>query len=151
MDSNSDKGQKPPPASEEQNLSGNYRKYEGQAGMSFAPPYDPSQELDPSKAPVVSTPEPLRREDFVYFRQQIERNARYARLALMVAVVALLLANIWLTRQSTSNIIQNIDLDRDHQSSFEDGVDSRLNKIEQRLTAIDSRLSHWPQEGAPQE
>ena len=116
--------------------------------MSFAPPYDPSQELDPSKAPVVNTPEPLRREDFEYFRQQIERNARYARLALMVAVVALLLGNIWLTRQSTADIIQNIDLDRGHQSNFEDGVDSRLAKIEQRLAAMEARLAE-PGERTP--
>ena len=106
------------------------------AGLSFAPPYDASQEIDPAKAPVVETAAPMRREDFEYFRQRMEKKAMLGRVVLFASVLLLLLFNLWLTQRGTEDVVHNVDESRLHQSEFEDSVNAQLNQIESALSTI---------------
>ena len=126
------------------------------AGLTYAPPYDPSQEMDPNDAPVLKTKTPMRREDFEYFRRQMERKAMFGRAALLLVVFTLLLANIWLTRRSTSDIIMNINEDRLHQSDIDDQLQQHLTLIKQRLDVLEAQsqrllLATGAEEPAPVE
>lgn len=108
-------------------------------GLTYAPPYDPSQEIDPRAAPVVESKDVLSKGDFEYFRQQMERTSMYGRIGVVLVVFVLLLANIWLTRQSTTDIVWNIDQARLHQSEFEDGVQRQLIAMERKLGEIEEQ------------
>jgi len=110
------------------------------AGLSYAPPYDPSKEMDPTSAPVIETPKQVRREDFDFFRKRIALQAFYGRLLIFTLLFVAMLVNIVLTLQSKDDIILNINETRAHASTFEDGVQRELLHLHKKVDELEAEV-----------
>ena len=73
------------------------------AGLAFAPPYDPSNDLDPSKAVAVST-EGFDVHKLAYY-QELERQRSFKTRVLLVGLVlVLILANMWMVQSNRASM-----------------------------------------------
>ncbi len=92
-------------------------------------------------------------ENLSYFKDIRERRAWIARMTVLLAVLGLLVLNIFLMYLSASAIILNVDLARLEQSDQFDLVERRLEYLDRQVKAtnalcVDKTLSA-PAEAAP--
>ena len=71
-----------------------------------------------------------------YFKDIRERRAWMARMTVLIAVLGLLVLNVYLMYLSTSAVILNIDLSRLEQSDQFDLVERRLDVVQRDLRRV---------------
>lgn len=76
---------------------------------------------------------------FARHRAVLRRDANLGRLAVVLAVILLLLANLLLTRWTKRDLVEQINYARQGQGSMEDDVAAQLRSIEARLTAVEEQ------------
>ena len=91
----------------------------GSAGLTYAPPYDPSNELDPKRVRAIQGGSfDLSRLE--YFQQQAARRTLFARLLLLLVIFGMLFVNMWLTQRNYEHMLINLDETRSAQSGLEE-------------------------------
>jgi hypothetical protein len=76
---------------------------------------------------------------FARHRAVLRREANLGRIALIIAVLLLLVANLFLTRWTKDDLVDQINYARQGQGSMEDDVAAQLRGIEARLAAIEEQ------------
>lgn len=93
-------------------------------------------------------------ENLSYFKDMRERRAWVARMTVLLAVLGLLVLNIFLMYLSSSAVILNIDLSRLEQSDQFDLVERRLEHLDRQIKATAALCTDAPvpapAEAAPQ-
>ena len=84
-----------------------------------------------------------------YFTDIRERRAWIARMTVLIAVLGLLMLNIFLMYISANAIILNIDLARLEQSDQFDLVERRLELLNRDMKTIRKAMEHDPSEPPP--
>lgn len=115
------------------------------AGLTYAPAYDSSREFDPKEAEVIRSPEPVRREDFEFFRGRFERQATLGRVVLFVALILAVGINILLTMQVQERVIDNVDQARDDQAQLQERTLQRVTALEEEVRALRAQLLAPPE------
>ena len=114
------------------------------AGLSFAPAYDPSQELDPENAETVAT-EGFDVHKLAYYQEQERKRAFKIRLGLMGVIFAMIVANMWMVDSNRSSMaLANSQINTQLNQATSDRsviVDQlELADVSQHLDAISERL-----------
>jgi len=71
-----------------------------------------------------------------YFQDLRERRAWMARMTVLLAVVGLLVLNVYLLYVSTNTVILNVDLVRLEQSDQFDLMEYRLDRLQNKINAL---------------
>ena len=79
-------------------------------------------------------------ENLSYFRDIRERRAWMARMTVLIAVLGLLILNVYLMYLSTNAVILNIDLSRLEQSDQFDIVERRMDLLQRELSAVEGAV-----------
>ncbi len=123
----------------------------GKAGLAFAPPYDASMDLDPSKVA------PVRSEGFdvhnLAYYQELERQRSFKiRIALILVLLVMIGANMWMVQnnrvslsESNAQINQQLNQATSDRSVILDQLEmsdvrGSLQAINERLAVIEDRL-----------
>jgi len=114
------------------------------AGLAFAPPYDPTKELDPSQAETVK-PEGFDVHQLAYY-QELERQRSFKlRVGLIGVVFAMILANMWMVQNnkdsmaaSNERINEQLNQATSDRSVIVDQLE--LADVSQHLDAISERI-----------
>ena len=104
------------------------------AGLAFAPPYDPSDELDPSAVTAVN----VQRFDprvLEFYQQQAAKRTMVARLVLLASIVGMLAANIHLSQRNYEALLINLDQARSAQAQLAEVTWARLEALEKSQAA----------------
>ncbi|MBN1337206.1 MAG: hypothetical protein JXB39_14705 [Deltaproteobacteria bacterium] len=105
------------------------------------PPLPREGEPEGAPSPPVTLADLPDKAFFERQRRSMAREALLGRAMVVLAILALLIANTLAQRAHTRELLQNIDWDRQHQSGIEDDLESSLASIEARLLAIEQRLA----------
>ena len=104
------------------------------AGLTFAPPYDPTQELDPDTAEVVRQEPDL--SELRYFKEAEQKRTLRARVGLLALIFTMLAGNMWLTWASQSAIQANVDQTRLDQVALTESVESQVGALRAQNEAL---------------
>jgi hypothetical protein len=107
-------------------------------------PEDKSQELAdrvPRQARGAGDPQAFMFDDAAFARHRavLRREANVGRVALVVAILLLLVANLFLTRWTKDDLVDQINYARQGQGSMEDDVAAQLRGIEARLAVLEEQ------------
>jgi hypothetical protein len=107
-------------------------------------PEEKSQELAdrvPRQAKGANDTRAVILDDAVFARHRavLRREANLGRIALVIAVLLLLVANLFLTRWTKDDLVDQINYARQGQGSMEDDVAAQLRGIEARLAVIEEQ------------
>ena len=109
------------------------------AGLSYAPPYDPSQELDPSSVkPVVVPAADLSKLEF--FQEQAARRTLVARVLLLGVIFGMLALNVWATWRNHETLLINIDQARLEQAQVLETTQADLARVEAQLERLTAQV-----------
>ncbi|HCP46836.1 MAG TPA: hypothetical protein DIU15_12390 [Deltaproteobacteria bacterium] len=75
-------------------------------------------------------------KDLSYFKDLRERRAWMARMTVLIAVLGLLVMNMYVLFISTETVILNVDLARIEQSDQADLLEARIQRLERQLEAL---------------
>jgi len=75
-------------------------------------------------------------KDLSYFKDLRERRAWMARMTVLIAVLGLLIMNMYLLFISTQTVILNVDLARIEQSDQADLLEVRIHRLEMQVRAL---------------
>ena len=117
------------------------------AGMTFAPEYDKSSEIDPSAVEAVNVVS-ANLEKLEYFQAQQARKTLVARTVLVVLIFGMLSANMWLTSRNYDHMLINLDQARSAQAKLEETTWRHLKGLDDRLAVIESSLATTDDEAA---
>jgi hypothetical protein len=107
------------------------------AGLAFAPPYDPSDELDPTAVTAVN----VQRFDprvLEFYQEQLAKRTMVARVVLLLAIVGMLGANIFLSQRNYEALLINVNQARSAQLELAEVTWARLERLEERAESEDS-------------
>ena len=105
------------------------------AGLSYAPPYDKTSELDPKSVhPVLISSGDLSKLE--YFQQLHARHTLWARAVLLVVIFGMLAVNMWLTQRNYTAVVVNMDQARMAQSDIDEANARRLADLSTELQAL---------------
>jgi len=116
------------------------QKADQQAGMTFAPAYDKSTELDPSAVEAVNVVS-ANLEKMEYFQAQQAQKTLIARAVLVLLIFGMLSANMWLTNRNYEHMLINLDQARSAQAKLEETTWRHLKDLDARLAAIESAVA----------
>jgi hypothetical protein len=120
------------------------REENSQAGLSYAPPYDKSQEFDPDKAEVITTPETVKPEDFEYFRERMEKQGSLLRVLVVTVLIIAVGTNMLLTLRSQRMVVQNINQARADQVDLDERLVGELEALNQRVRSLEATIAAMP-------
>ncbi len=109
------------------------------AGLSYAPPYDPSQELDPSKVKAVN-PSGFDVQTLEYFRDLQEKRVGARRGMLVILGFMLLGINIWLTQRNYEAVVINVDQARLAQAEMDERSGVRFSVLNARIDELEKEV-----------
>jgi len=105
------------------------------AGLSYAPPYDQSQELDPKTVkPVLIPSGDLSKLE--YFQHLHARHTLWARAVLLAIIFGMLAINMWQTQRNYTAVIINMDQARMAQADIDEANANRLAEISGELAKL---------------
>lgn len=93
----------------------------------------------PEPAPDNDSGLPFDRAYFERHKEELKRNSLFGRVALVLVIFALLVANLVLTQRNTRELVDNINWARAGQSSGEDSVAVQLKAVEARLKVLEEQ------------
>ncbi len=105
------------------------------AGLVSAPPYDPSSELDPSLVEPV-TPGSDDLQSLSYFKEQHAQQTFRARAVLLTIIFVMLAGNMWLTWQTRSSVMANLDQTRLDQAALSELMETRVTSLETQISDL---------------
>lgn len=108
------------------------------AGLTYAPAYDPSTELDPSKVEPVKPQEDL--EQLQYFRQQEAKRTMVARAILLSVIFLMLGANLLQSRQMHDDVLTNLDQTRLDLVALNEASTNQIKQLNTTVVALQNRV-----------
>jgi len=88
-------------------------------------------------------------ESLSYFKDIRERRAWMARMTVLIAVLGLLVLNVYLMYLSTNAVILNIDLAGLEQSDQFDVTERRLDLLDRQMKTVTATAAAPPEAGTP--
>lgn len=82
---------------------------------------------------------PLDRAFFERHKEELKRNTLLGRALLILAIFGMLAANLYFTRQSTIDVVENINWSRIGQGSMEDDVATQIKSLDNRIRVIEEQ------------
>ena len=111
-----------------------------QAGMAYAPPYDPTSELNPASVTGVDDTMRFDIRQLEYFQRQQERRVNVSRAMILALAFTLMAVNIWLTERNNEALLINVDQARLAQSEMDERNSVRFNVLKARLAKLEKEL-----------
>jgi hypothetical protein len=108
------------------------------AGLAFAPPYDPSDDLDPSAVHAVPPTKGFDPSVLEFYQQQAARRTMVARVVLLVAIVGMLGVNIYLSQRNYEALLINVDQARSAQLELVEVTWARMDRLEGQIAALET-------------
>ena len=109
------------------------------AGLTFAPPYDPSQELDPQTVQAVRENPDIR--ELRYFKEHEARRTTRSRVALLALIFTMLAGNMYMTWASQAAVQSNLDQTRLDQVALTEAVESRVGALTAQNKAMRAEIA----------
>ena len=111
---------------------------EKRAGLTYAPEYDASTELDPSKVQPVKPQEDL--EQLQYFQQQEARRTMVARAVLLSVIFLMLGANLLQSKQMHDDVLTNLNQTRLDLVALNEASAKEIKKLNATVVALQTRV-----------
>ncbi len=109
------------------------------AGLTYAPAYDASTELDPEKVEPVKPQEDL--EQLQYFQQQEARRTMVARAVLLSVIFLMLGANLLQSRQMHADVLTNLNQTRLDLVALNEASGNEITELNARLAELQTRVN----------
>ncbi len=108
------------------------------AGLTYAPEYDKSSELDPSKVKPVEAPQEL--EQLQYFRQADAKRTMVARAVLLSIIFVMLGANLWQSKRMHDDVLTNLNQTRLDLVALNEASAHEMKVLAQTVVALEKRI-----------
>jgi hypothetical protein len=109
--------------------------------MVHAPPYDPHSELDPATAESIRDSAPDDLENLAYYQEQHTRQTNRARAGLLTVIFVMLAGNMFLTWQTASVVMGNLNQTRLDQAALSDMVQTRVTALETQIVTLQAQVA----------